>query len=410
MRRSTFISASVAAAASAAMQRRRAAAAALPAANLALGDDVFLAREIERLRGRCVGIVTNPTGVTSRLTSVVDAVHRDPRICLRALYAPEHGLRGAAVAGARVASSVDPVTGIPVYSLYGAQRRPSAAMLADVEVLLVDLQDVGDRDYTYVSTLAYVMESAKEHGREVWVLDRPNPLGGATIEGPVLDPRYRSFISLYPMALRHGMTIGELAGMINEHFGIGCALHVVAMDGWRRAMLWPDTGLQWVQTSPNIPTWETCFPFLTTGLLDGIGVFNGVGTTKPFFLAGLPGVSGERLAEDLNARDLPGVYFRPGYWQPFFGRYAKQIVPGVELVIYDYRRYRGVPTSVEIAVALRDLAPHGLRYGSELDRDWGTDAFRRGLQAHHSSAAIIGEWTAATAAFKAAATPFYLYA
>ncbi|TAM59612.1 DUF1343 domain-containing protein, partial [bacterium] len=300
MRRRRFVAGLAAATLAAAHAPARAA---LPPAQVALGDDVFLSREIERLRGRCVGIVTNPTGVTARLTPIVDAVHADPQICLHALYAPEHGLRGAAAAGAHVASSTDSLTGLPVYSLYGAQRRPTAAMLDGVEVLLVDLQDVGDRDYTYVSTLANVMAAAREHGREVWVLDRPNPVGGSAVEGPVLDPRYRSFISLYPIALRHGLTIGELARMMNEHFGIGCTLRVVAMEGWRRAMIWSDTGLQWVQTSPNIPTWETCFPFLTTGLLDGLGVFNGVGTTRPFFIAGARGADPERLAARLNARD-----------------------------------------------------------------------------------------------------------
>lgn len=407
MRRRAFIAslAAVGACASSAAPLR----AALPPANIALGDEVFLEREVPKLRGRCVGIVTNPTGVTSRLTSIVDAVHRDTSVCLRALYAPEHGLRGAAPAGAHVASFTDPVTGLPVYSLYGAQRRPSAQMLSDVEVLLVDLQDVGDRDYTYVSTLAYVMESAKQHGREVWVLDRPNPVGGTLVEGPLLDPRFRSFISLYPIPIRHGMTIGELARMMNERFGIGCALRVIAMQGWRRAMIWPDTGLQWVQTSPQVPTWQTCFPLLTTGLLDDLGVFNGVGTSKPFFGFGLPGIAPERLASALNARDLPGVWFRPAYWQPFFGSFEHRTVAGVELQIYDYHVYRGVPTAVELATALRDLDPRGVRYGHGLDADWGTDAFRLALEAGRSSAEILALWRDATAAFKRSRAPYLLY-
>jgi len=409
VRRRRFLSALAAGAVAGALGSAGAAHGALPPAKVRLGDEVFLAREIPALRGRCVGIVTNPTGVTSRLVSIVDAVHADPKICLRALYAPEHGLRGAQAAGATVASTTDPVTGLPVYSLYGVQKRPTAQMLADVEVLLVDLQDVGDRDYTYVSTLASVMESAKEHGREVWVLDRPNPIGGTMVEGPVLDPRYRSFISLYPVPLRHGMTIGELARMMNDHFGIGCSLRVIAMDGWRRAMIWPDTGLQWVQTSPQIPTWETCFPFLATGLLDSLGVFNGVGTSKPFFLAGLPGVAPEHLAAALNARGLPGVWFRPGSWRPFYGGFAHRTVPGVELQIYDYRAFRGVPTAVEIAAALRGLAPRDLRYGRGLDRDWGTDTFRLALAAGTSAAEILGQWTAQTASFRVAAAPYLLY-
>jgi len=224
----------------------------MPAAIVRLGDEVFLDETWRELNGRGVGIVTNQTGVTSSLETIVDAIHRNPDIRLRAIYSPEHGLRGDQPAAAYVPSYVDPRSGLPVYSLYGATRKPDAAMLEGIDVILFDIQDVGDRAYTYISTLAYVMQAAKSFGKTVWVLDRPNPIGGMVVEGPVLDPRFSSFIGLYALPIRHGLTVGELANLYNDHFGIGCSLRVIPMQHYRRDMLWPDTGLAWVQTSPNI--------------------------------------------------------------------------------------------------------------------------------------------------------------
>jgi len=212
----------------------------LPAAKVTLGDDVFLKETWHDLKGRCIGIVTNQSGVTGQQESIVDAVRRNPQICVKALYSPEHGLRGDQPAGAYVGSYTDPRSGLPVYSLYGKTRHPSAAMLAGVDVLVFDIQDVGNRAYTYISTMAYIMQSAKEYGKEVWILDRPNPVGGDMVEGPVLDPKFSSFIGLYPIAMRHGMTVGELAKLFNDRFGIGCDLRVIPMRGWNRGMTWSD--------------------------------------------------------------------------------------------------------------------------------------------------------------------------
>ncbi|MBV8727010.1 MAG: DUF1343 domain-containing protein, partial [Candidatus Eremiobacteraeota bacterium] len=245
-------------------------AATLPPAHVTLGDEVFLRDGWHDLHGRCVGVITNQTGVTSRLESIVDAIKRNPAICIKAIYAPEHGLRGDRSAGAYVPSYTDERTGLPVYSLYGATRRPNAAMLAGVDVLLFDIQDVGDRAYTYISTMANVMQAAQAFHKEIWVLDRPNPIGGM-VEGPVLEPRFESFIGLYPIAMRHGMTVGELARLFNQHFRIGARLRVIAMRGYRHSMLWPATGLQWVQTSPNIPEWDTAVVYPATGLIDSAG-------------------------------------------------------------------------------------------------------------------------------------------
>ncbi|MBV9028446.1 MAG: DUF1343 domain-containing protein, partial [Candidatus Eremiobacteraeota bacterium] len=351
----------------------------LPAASIELGDDVFLRRTWRELEGRTVGVIANQSAVTSRLESIVDAILRHGKIRIKAIYAPEHGFRGDRNAGASVASYVDPETRLPVYSLYGASRHPSAAMLEGVDVLLFDIQDVGSRAYTYISTMAYAMQSAREFDREFWVLDRPNPTGGVIVEGPVLEPRYESFIGLYPIAMRHGMTIGELAGLFNDHFGIRAKLHVVRMNGWRRAMIWPDTGLQWVQTSPNIPVWESTIAYPGTGLLDGLGINNGSGFTKPFLLAGASGVDAGKLAARLNALDLPGVWFRPAAWSPLTGSSESHELTGVELVVFAPHRFLAVRTAVHVAVAVRDLFPRAIHVGSVsgLDRDWGTDSFRQ---------------------------------
>ena len=409
MRRGAFIAGS-AASAGALAAGRAASAAPVPAAAVTLGNDVFLHETWRELRDRCVGIVTNQAGVTGQLESVVDAVRRNPQICLRALYAPEHGLRGDRPAGSYVASYTDERSGLPVYSLYGATRHPSEPMLAGIDVILIDLQDVGARAYTYASTMVYVMQTAKALGKDVWVLDRPNPIGGDIVEGPVLDPKYASFIGLYPIAMRHGLTIGELARLCNDRFGIGCALRVVPMRGYRRDMLWPDTGLAWVQTSPNIPDWRSALLYPATGLIDEAGVNNGSNTTKPFAFAGAAHVDGERLADVLNARPIPGVHFRPAAWSPLAGFWAGKTLTGVELVIVDERAFRAVRTAVELLVAVRRVAPGVITVHADgLDRDWGTDVLRHGLEDGLAVDDILARWEAGTREFQASRARYFLY-
>jgi uncharacterized protein YbbC (DUF1343 family) len=363
------------------------------------------------LNDRSVGVITNPSGVTSQLESIVDAIRRHGSIRIKAIYAPEHGFRGDRGAGASVASSIDPQTRLPVYSLYGASRHPSATMLDGVDVLLFDIQDVGSRAYTYISTMAYAMQSARQFGKEFWVLDRPNPIGGTIVEGPVLEPAYESFIGLYPIPMRHGMTIGELATLFNERFGIGAKLRVVRMNGWHRSTIWPDTGLQWVPTSPNVPTWQTTFVYVGTGLLDNAGVNNGSGFTMPFFLAGGPGIDGAKLAARLNARNLAGVWFRPAAWSPLTGFWEHHELTGVELIVFDPRRFYAVRTAVEILVAVRDLFPHAIDVANVngLDRDWGTDTIRTALLAGATPEAILAQWSSSVAQFETIRRRYLLY-
>ena len=407
MKRATFVACSAAAAVS----PRASFAEQMKPAEVVLGDEIFLRESWRELGNRAIGIVTNQTGVTSQLESLVDAARRNTAITVKALFSPEHGLRGDQTAGAYVASYTDPTTGLPVYSLYGPTRHPSEAMLSGIDVLLFDIQDVGARTYTYASTMAYVMEAAAQYGKEVWILDRPNPAGGAIVEGPVLEPQFKSFIGLYPVAMRHGMTFGELARMLNDAFGIRAKLRVISMRGYRRSMVWPDTGLWWVQSSPNIPTWRSAMLMPCTGLIASMGINNATGTAKPFSYAGAYGMDAERYAAALNVLDLPGVWFRAAAWSTFGGFWANKTLTGVEIVIEDPHEFLAVRTAVELLVTARSIMPRtlSLHNAHSIDMDWGTDSIRTGLLDDKSSDEIVRGWAARLDAFKALRSKYLLY-
>ena len=409
MKRGVFLAASAAGAVGAAAHPSRALAG--PKAAVTLGDDVFVRDVWRELRGRTVGIVTNPSGVLSTGEPLADAVHRNTQIAVKALFGPEHGIRGTTGAGETVGSSTDPNTGLPVYSLYGATRRPTRAMLDGIDVLLFDIQDVGARPYTYVSTMAYVMEAAAQYGKDVWVLDRPNPVGGVLLDGPVLDPKFASFIGLYPIPERHAMTVGELARMFNAHFNIRCKLRVIPMQGWQREMLWSDTGLNWVPTSPNIPYARTTLVYLATGLVDEGGVNNGVGTTRPFEYAGGYGFEAAPYRDALAARNIPGVEFEPADWVPTRGFWAGKTLRGVAINVTDPRRFPSVRTAVELLAAARaqgkfHIAPD---HDKLFDRDWGTDTVRRALIDGVSSDAIVAAWQPGLRGFESLRATYLLY-
>jgi uncharacterized protein YbbC (DUF1343 family) len=376
---------------------------------IVLGDDVFLRDRWPDLKGRTVGIVTNQSGVTGSSEPLVDAVHRIPQINVRALFGPEHGIRGVAGAGDSVSSSIDEKTGLPVYSLYGATRHPTAAMLEGIDVLLFDIQDVGARPYTYVSTMAYVMESAAQYGKEVWVLDRPNPIGGTMVEGPVLNPKFKSFIGLYPIPERHGMTVGELARMFNEEFGIRCKLRVIPMQFWNRRMMWAETGLNWVPTSPNMPYARTTLVYLATGLVNEGGVNNGVGTDRPFEYAGGYGFDPAAFRDALAARRIPGVEFEPADWVPTRGFWAGKTLHGVSINVTDPSVFPSVRTAVELLAAARAQGKYHVGKEQTMDRDWGTDAVRLALTNGASPDTIVASWQPALAAFKALRGKYLLY-
>ncbi|MBT2604466.1 DUF1343 domain-containing protein [Bacillus sp. ISL-53] len=321
------------------------------------GIEVLLKEEKNVLSGKKVGLITNPTGIDSKLTSIVDLLHDDPDINLTALFGPEHGVRGDAQAGASVEYYIDEKTGLPVYSLYGKTKKPTPEMLKDVEVLVFDIQDVGTRYYTYIYTMAYAMEAAKENDIPFIVLDRPNPQGGESVDGPVLESEFSSFVGLYPIPLKHGMTVGELATLFNKEFKIGADLKVIKMKGWKRDMDFDDTGLPFVLPSPNMPTVSTSFVYPATGLIEGTNVSEGRGTTKPFELIGAPYINSDELAGKLNALRLPGVKFRAASFTPTFSKHAGKLSHGVEIYITDREEFKAVPTGLYIIKTIQDLYP-----------------------------------------------------
>ena len=294
-----------------------------------------------RLEGKRVGLITNPTGVDNHLKSTIDILHEAPNVRLVALYGPEHGVRGNAHAGDTIGGSIDPATGLPVYSLYGKTHKPTRDMLRDIDVLVYDIQDIGCRSFTYISTMGLAMQAAAEAGIDFIVLDRPNPLGGERVEGCVVEDGYTSFVSQYPIPYVYGLTCGELARLLNEEGMIGarCRLHVVKMRGWRRRMDYAATGLPWVLPSPHIPHAETALFYPATGILGELGTLSiGVGYTLPFQLFAAPWIDAAQLARRMNALRVPGVSFRPIYLKPFYATCKGEFIQGVQVHLTDARR------------------------------------------------------------------------
>ncbi|WP_139149118.1 exo-beta-N-acetylmuramidase NamZ family protein [Metabacillus idriensis] len=326
------------------------------------GVEVLLEDQKDLLKGKKVGLITNPTGIDSKLTSIVDLLHNDPDIELTALFGPEHGVRGDAQAGSYVESYIDEKTGLPVYSLYGQTKKPTPKMLENVEVLVFDIQDVGTRYYTYIYTMAYAMEAAKENNIPIVVLDRPNPQGGLSVDGPVLEPEAASFVGLYPIPTKHGMTVGELASFFNEEFEIEADLTVVKMKGWKRSMDYDDTGLPFVLPSPNMPTVSTTFVYPATGLVEGTNLSEGRGTTKPFELIGAPFINSTDLAAELNSLSLPGVKFRAASFTPTFSKHAGKLSHGVEVYVTDREEFEAIPTGLQIIKTVHDMYPNDFQF------------------------------------------------
>jgi uncharacterized protein YbbC (DUF1343 family) len=304
------------------------------------GLDVLEKQDFEPLKGKRVGLITNATGVNIHLESNIDIMHRSPNVELAALFGPEHGVRGDISAGDYVLTYVDERTGITVFSVYGTTRKPTQEMLAGLDVLIYDIQDVGSRSYTFISTMGLAMEAAAEAGIEFWVLDRPNPLGGK-IEGNITEPDYISFVSQFEIPYVYGMTSGELAIMLNEEGmltgGAKVELTVVAMEGWNRNMTFEDTGLPWVPTSPHIPHRHTAIYYTATGIMGELHTLSeGVGYTMPFELMGAPWIDPMEMAARMNNLGLQGITFRPKTWRPYYGRHQGQVLHGVQMYINDF--------------------------------------------------------------------------
>jgi uncharacterized protein YbbC (DUF1343 family) len=367
-------------------------------------------QHLEIFAGKRVGLITNATGMNSNYESSVDVLKA--KTDLVALYSPEHGIRGAVGAGDKVSGQSDAKTGLPVYSLYGETKKPTPEMLENIDVLAFDIQDIGARSYTYIYTMAYAMQSAKENGKTFVVFDRPNPVGGEVVEGGLIKSGYESFIGMYPIPIRHGMTVGELARLFNKEFGINCDLVVVPMTGWTRNMYFDETGLPWVMTSPNIPTPDTALLYPGTGLFGGTNVSEGVGTTRPFDFVGAPWIDADSFAAKLNSMKLPGVIFRPAYFIPRFGNFTGENCAGVQLHITDRKAFRPVRTGLTLMYTLREtyddkfsfkLTGKGTPTVDLVTGDNGLRLSRYTLEEQ------LDEWDKEAATFKEMAKAYYLY-
>src|SRR6516225_4512233 len=316
-----------------------------------LGSNHLLASKA--LQGR-VGVVCNPASIDGQLRHIADRISAHTGASLAAIFGPQHGFRSDVQENMiETGHGRDDMRHVPVYSLYSETREPTEAMLGGLDLLIIDLQDAGTRIYTYIYTMAYCLTAARKHGVKVFVCDRPNPIGGVAVEGPMLERGYESFVGLYPIPMRHGMTIGELARLFNDEFGIGADLEVFPMQGWRREMYFDETGVPWVFPSPNLPTLDSTIVYPGTVLFEGTNVSEGRGTTRPFELIGAPWVVGEHFAAALNRHELPGVHFRPVVFEPTFHKYANTSCGGCQIHVLDRASFRPVETGVALLEAFR---------------------------------------------------------
>jgi uncharacterized protein YbbC (DUF1343 family) len=346
------------------------------------GVEVFAANPPAEVIGKRVGLITNHSAFDRNRKSTIDVIHEMEEVELVALLAPEHGIR-AELSGF-VDSSVDAATGLPVHSLYGREtRKPTPEMMMGLEALIFDVQDVGVRQYTYISTMALAMEAAREAGIPIVVLDRPNPIGGVVVEGNVLDPDFASFVGMYPIASRHGMTVGEIALMFNEEFGIGAELIVVPVEGWRRDMWFDETGLPWRAPSPNLRTLEAATHYPGTVFFEPGNLSEGRGTDRPFEQTGAPWLRAEEVVERMNALGLPGVLFEAVQIdvdpEATRRRYAGETIPGVRLILIDRHTYRPIDTSLHLINVIRHLHPDEYQWTDYVNLLAGTDALREAI-------------------------------
>ena len=380
------------------------------------GLEVLVTQEVERLRGRRIGLVTQPAAILPDVRSSVDAL-LDAGATLTALFGPEHGFDGASADAARIDHAVHERLGIPIFSLYGAQHEPTPAMLAQVDLLVFDMQDVGVRFYTYRSTLFYVLRSAGAAGVPVLLLDRPNPLSGVQVEGPLLEPECHSFVGVLSLPVRHGMTLGELARMINDEAKLGADLTVLPMQGWRRSMWFDATGLPWAPTSPAMPHLSTATVYPGACLVEGTTLSEGRGTALPFEVVGAPWLDGDRLARTLNGLRLPGVRFRPVRFTPTDSKHAHSACDGVQWHVLDRAEFRPVVAGVHVVAAIRSQHPDHFEFLAtswegrppHFDLLMGNARVRAGLELGVSVEELTADWPAVAEQFRRRRHPYLLY-
>lgn len=342
-------------------------------AKVKVGSDLFFTKDhAALLKDKKIGLITNHTAVNSTMESTVTLLKKNAKIynyTIAAFFAPEHGITGKSHASEQILDEKDE-DNIPIFSLHGKNRRPTKEMLKNVNLLVFDIQDIGSRSYTYISTLFYAMEEAAKLGIEVVVLDRPNPINGVVIDGPMLDDPLRSIVGYINVPYCHGMTIGELAQFFNAEYKIGCKLHVVKMKGWNRKMSFPDTGLAWIPTSPNIPEATTPFYYPMTGLIGELQIVNiGVGYTLPFKVIGAPWIDAKRFTQKLNDQKFPGVYFEPFYYKPFYGRFKNEECEGALIIVKNHLIYKPVSTQYLMIGILKALYPDHFQAAIEASKD-----------------------------------------
>jgi uncharacterized protein YbbC (DUF1343 family) len=376
------------------------------AAQTLTGIDVLEAQKFAPLAGKRVGLITNQTGIDRNRGSTIDLLAHAPGVKLVALFSPEHGIRGTF--DARVSSTTDEATGLPVYSLYGETERPTDAMLAGLDVLVFDIQDAGVRFYTYITTMGYAMEAAAAYHVAFYVLDRPDPLGGESIEGPMLDRDRINFVGYFPMPVRMAMTLGEMAQMFNAEKKIGCDLHIIRMQNWQRRMWFGDTGLPWVNPSPNLRSSEAGILYPSLEILQAGGVSVGRGTSRPFELLGAPWIRGEEFTAYLNRRAIPGVRFEPEKFTPESGLYKNERCEGVRVVLTDRDALQAMRLGIEIAVALSKLYPDKFETTKMVELV-GSAATIKQLVDGKDPAAIMASWSMDLEAFRKVRAKYLLY-
>lgn len=388
------------------------------------GIDVLEQNGFQELAGKRVGLVTNPSGVDRFVRSTIDVLFEAPQVNLVALYGPEHGVRGDAYAGDHVESSTDPKTGLPVYSLYGPTREPTQEMLKGVDIMVYDIQDVGVRCYTFISTLGLVMRACAKAGIEVLVLDRPNPLGGYKVEGPLVEDGFYSFVSQYHIPFVYGLTVGELANLINEE-GLNrgqkgdqphlrCKVSVIPMRGWKRWMKFRDTGLPWILPSPNIPSMESALCYASSGICGEFGHLNtGVGYTIPFQTFAAEWIDADALKARLDSYALPGVAFRTIHYKPIAGSLKGKLIHGVQFFFTDFERANISLVQFYVMQAVQELwpshNPYPLKSTRMTDIVCGTDYVRVNFGKQLKAADIVDYWNKDAEAFKRLSQTYYLY-
>jgi uncharacterized protein YbbC (DUF1343 family) len=383
------------------------------------GIEVLRDQNFKILQGKRVGLITNPTGVDRNLKSTIDILFEAQNVKLVALFGPEHGVRGDAHAGDKVDNITDTKTGLPVYSLYGKTRRANADMLKGIDVLVYDIQDIGCRSFTFISTMGLAMEVAAQNNIEFVVLDRPNPLGGEKIEGNLADSSFISFVSQFKIPYIYGQTCGELARMLNEENMLKkkCKLTVIKMKGWHRSMNWEKTGLEWVIASPHIPNKNSSYFYPVTGILGELGYLSiGVGYTLPFQLVGAPWINAEKFASAMNQLKLAGLEFRPIYFKPFYSVFKDENCQGVQIHIMDYRKAKLAEVQFYMMQELAKLYPDKVVFNNAnkdrynmFDKVSGSDQIRLRFAKNNSVADINDFWNKDVENYLKISKKYYLY-